>query len=153
MTNDTDNDSLLSSAYWNAVIEVVEANLSDEEDPSTETILDNISEVIARCITQERIERRGRPRKPRPENEEVKQLRPVGRPRKTDKPEINTEKPPKVLKTEDPEYFKTYYQRSLKGMKVECPGCGEITVKVNLAHHMHSYKCKYLTSIKPILIN
>jgi ribosomal protein S27AE len=147
MTNDTDTDTL-ASAYWNAVIDVVDANLSDEEDPSTETILDNISEVIARCITLERIERRGRPRKPRPENEEVKPPRPVGRPRKNNNPEIKIEKQPKVLKTEDPEYFKTYYQRSLKGMKVECPGCGEITVKVNLAHHKQSYKCKYLTSIK-----
>ena len=41
----------------------------------------------------------------------------------------------------DPNYFKTYFQEKLKGVKVECPHCHKFRNKSKIAGHMKSSIC------------
>ena len=99
---------------------------------------------------------RGRPRKPRPIQEEdiVKEKRPRGRPRKPT-PDPNLPKPPRktkeisIWRDDKPLYFKLYYQNRPREETV-CEHCGnKFDSKLTLGKHLiRSVMCRKIREQK-----
>ena len=84
---------------------------------------------------------RGRPRKPRPDEEENVEKRPRGRPRKPP-PDPNLPKPPRktkevsIWRDDRQSYFRMYHQNRTKE-ECSCPHCGNtFDSKLTLGKHL-----------------
>ena len=87
-----------------------------------------------------------KPRQPKV-NDLNEEKRPRGRPRVPYRTILENGK--YDTRPKDPNYQKVYYLEKLQGVEVQCPNCGVHTIKITLARHMKSVKCRcHATEIK-----